>query len=40
VEEKVKNKPIVIYGGPLFDGKGNVYKDGAIYVSEENVKFA
>ncbi len=40
MEEKVKNKPIVIYGGPLFDGKGNVYKDGAIYVSEENVKFA
>jgi len=39
MEEEVKNKPIVIYGGPLFDGKGNVYKDGAIYVSKKKVKF-
>ncbi len=26
-------KPIVIYGGPLYDGNGTVYKDGAVYIS-------
>ena len=27
-------KPIVIYGGPLFNGKDTVYPDGAVYIQD------
>lgn len=30
-------KPVVIYGGPLIDGQGNVYPDGAVYISKGKV---
>ena len=31
--DKKENLPIVIYGGPLFDGINTVYEDGAVYIS-------
>ncbi len=30
--DKKENLPIVIYGGPLFDGINTVYEDGAVYI--------
>lgn len=38
--KKTTPKPLVIYGGPLYDGKGNVYADGAVYVSESKIAAA
>jgi len=35
--EKTENKPLVIYGGPFYDGKGNIYEDGAVFVSKGKV---
>lgn len=35
--EKTEAKPIVIYGGPLYDGNGNIYEDGAVFVSKGRV---
>ena len=32
--DNLNKKQIVIYGGPLFDGRGKVYQDGAIYIKE------
>jgi cytosine/adenosine deaminase-related metal-dependent hydrolase len=32
-----KIKPIVIYGGPLYNGNGTVYPDGAIYVADGKI---
>lgn len=30
---------IIIYGGPLFDGKGNVFEDAAIYIENGKILF-
>jgi len=30
---KSGSKSVIIYGGPLIDGRGNVFDDGAIYIS-------
>jgi len=30
-------KPTAIYGGPLFDGKGSVFEDGAVFVSNGKI---
>lgn len=30
---KSGSKPVIIYGGPLIDGRGNVFDDGAIYIT-------
>jgi len=35
--QKTDTKPIVIYGGPLYDGKGTIYEDGAVYISNGKV---
>jgi len=35
--EKAEAKPIAIYGGPLYDGNGNIYEDGAVFVSKGKV---
>ncbi len=36
-KQEVKVKPVVIYGGPLYDGKGNVYEDGSVYIKNGKV---
>ena len=40
IPEKKDSKPIVIYGGPLFDGKETLYEDGAVYISKDKVVVA
>ena len=35
--ETAVSKPIAIYGGPLFDGKGSVFEDGAVFVSNGKI---
>ena len=30
-------KPLVIYGGPLYNGDGTVFPDGAIYINKGNI---
>jgi len=35
--EKTEAKPIVIYGGALYDGKGTIYEDGAVFISKGEV---
>lgn len=35
--ESASVKPVVIYGGPLYNGKGNVFSDGAIYISKGKI---
>ncbi|MDO9548452.1 MAG: amidohydrolase family protein [Candidatus Marinimicrobia bacterium] len=35
--EKSEARPIVIYGGPLYNGKGNIYEDGAVFISKGKV---
>jgi len=32
-----KTRPLIIYNGPMFDGKGNVYQDGAVYVENGKI---
>ncbi len=36
--QQPEQKPMVIYGGPLFDGKGNLYKRGCLYIENGKVK--
>ncbi|PIS30064.1 MAG: chlorohydrolase [Candidatus Marinimicrobia bacterium CG08_land_8_20_14_0_20_45_22] len=36
--ESKQNKPIIIYGGPLFDGKKDVWEDGCVFVADGKVK--
>ncbi len=37
-ETKRENKPAkVIYGGPLFDGKGTVYENGCVFLSGDKI---
>lgn len=38
--EKTGTKPIVVYGGPLYDGKETIYEDGAVYISNGTVVVA
>lgn len=35
--ESAPVKPVVIYGGPLYNGKGNVFSDGAVYISKGKI---
>ncbi|HCK99188.1 MAG TPA: hypothetical protein DHW42_03670 [Candidatus Marinimicrobia bacterium] len=35
--ESTPVKPIVVYGGPLYDGKGGVFTDGAVYISKGKI---
>ena len=35
--ETAVSKPVAIYGGPLFDGKGSVFEDGAAFVSKGKI---
>lgn len=35
--EDKKPKPMVIYGGPLFDGENEVYEDGAIFITDGKI---
>jgi len=32
-----ENNPIVVYGGPLFDGTNKVYEDGAVYIADHKI---
>lgn len=34
---KTTAKPLVIYGGPLWDGQNNIFEDGAVYVSKGKI---
>jgi len=36
--DKKENLPIVIYGGPLFDGLNTVYEDGAVYIANGKIE--
>lgn len=35
--ERVSTKPLVIYGGPLWDGQNDIFEDGAVYVSKGKI---
>lgn len=35
---KEEKKAKVIYGGPLFDGKGNVFENGCVYILDDKIK--
>lgn len=37
-QPKEEKKAKVIYGGPLFDGKGKVYENGCIYILDDKIK--
>jgi hypothetical protein len=34
---KSGSKSVIIYGGPLIDGRGNVFADGAVYVTRSKI---
>ncbi len=36
--DKKESNPIVIYGGPLFDGVNKVYEDGAVYIVNGKIR--
>jgi putative selenium metabolism protein SsnA len=36
--DKSENNPIVVYGGPLFDGLNKIYEDGAVYIAAGKIR--